>query len=169
MSELIAIQIYLDKNEAEIAKGLLDQNGIQSTISADDVGGYIPHIPYGKDGIKLLIDTKDLIKAKDVLKTTEINLEDEELENYKIQNKIKSLPTLYCALIFMFLLILVIIVGIFISPLREGRPFFIFLAVALGLLFVYSIRYLRTILTLKKNIPKQPITLIRPPGVNEEK
>ena len=47
MRELIAVQTYLVKIEAEIAKGLLEQNGIPSTISSDDAGGYRPNLVYG--------------------------------------------------------------------------------------------------------------------------
>jgi len=152
MRELIAVQIYLDRNEAEIAKGLLAQNGIQSTISSDDAGGYRPNLVFGMGGIKLLVEKNDLKEAKEILDFTENNQEDEEFNNFKMQIKIKNLPLFYCALIFLLLLMVVFIIAIFSPQLREGRPVFIFLAVGLGLLFIPFTRELRTVLAHKKKM-----------------
>ena len=44
MSDLIIIKIFYSRLEAEQAKGLLDEKGIEAFISADDAGGTHPHV-----------------------------------------------------------------------------------------------------------------------------
>jgi len=66
---LTFIQSYPSRIEANIAKGLLKSNGIESYIFADDVGGAYP-FPFATTvGVLLKVKLKDLKKAKNILKS----------------------------------------------------------------------------------------------------
>lgn len=63
------IQSYSSRIEANIAKGLLESNGIIAQISADDAGGAYP-FPFATTvGVMLQVEHKDLEKAKKILKS----------------------------------------------------------------------------------------------------
>jgi hypothetical protein len=63
------IQSYSSRIEANIAKGLLESNGIIAQISADDAGGAYPFPFTITVGVKLQVECKDLQKAKKILKS----------------------------------------------------------------------------------------------------
>jgi len=67
MNDLVVVNTYFHKHEAEIAKGLLESNGITATISADDMGGLREHITIGMGNIRLLVVKNDFDKAKEIL------------------------------------------------------------------------------------------------------
>ena len=46
MSDLVKVSNYFDRISAEMAKGVLDAEGIKSYVSADDAGGIRPSPPY---------------------------------------------------------------------------------------------------------------------------
>ena len=46
MSDLVKVSNYFDRISAEMAKGVLDAEGIESYVSADDVGGVRPSPSY---------------------------------------------------------------------------------------------------------------------------
>ena len=71
MENLVAIKTFLDRYEAEVAKGLLDEKGVEAIVSADDVGGYIPNRSFGANHVRLLIKKEDTQKAQEVLKVLE--------------------------------------------------------------------------------------------------
>jgi len=62
-SDLIAVSTFRTKTDAEIAKGILDDAGIESIIRSDDIGGMYPGIA----GADLLVRAEDLQRAGDVL------------------------------------------------------------------------------------------------------
>jgi len=54
--------------EAEIAMGLLEEQGIESIISADDCGGMLMGVsPVRKGGIKIMVAEEDMERAEDAL------------------------------------------------------------------------------------------------------
>ncbi|MCK5044117.1 DUF2007 domain-containing protein [Candidatus Parcubacteria bacterium] len=65
MSDLITIKTYGNRIEAEIDKGLLENNNIKAVISSDDCGGLYPQL--SSKGVKLIIQEKDTEKANDIL------------------------------------------------------------------------------------------------------
>ena len=67
MDKLIKIKSFLNRQEAELAKGVLGSYGIDSMISADDCGGMRPHLSMGFSGVKLLVNESDVEKAKEIL------------------------------------------------------------------------------------------------------
>ena len=67
MGELISFRTYTNRVEAELAKGLLGENGIKAIISADDAGGARPDLLWSKGGAKLLVKEEDREAAIQVL------------------------------------------------------------------------------------------------------
>lgn len=68
MSELKTVSTFDNRYEAEIARGLLLEQGIQSIIRADDCGGMLMGIsPVRRGGIRLMVSAEDLEKAEKTL------------------------------------------------------------------------------------------------------
>ncbi len=67
MDNPIVVNTYFDKIKAEIAQGLLSENGIESIISADDLSGLRSHL--AMCNVKLLVEEKDLKLAQEILNT----------------------------------------------------------------------------------------------------
>ena len=62
-SNLIAVSTFRSTADAQIAKGILDEVGIESMIRADNAGGMYPAI----SGAELLVRSEDRDKAHDAL------------------------------------------------------------------------------------------------------
>ena len=62
-SDLIAVSTFRSSADAQLAKGILDEVGIESMIRADNAGGMYPAI----SGAELLVRSEDLKKAHDAL------------------------------------------------------------------------------------------------------
>jgi Putative prokaryotic signal transducing protein len=61
--ELIAVSTFWTMADAQIAKGILDEAGIESMIRSDNAGGMYPAIA----GAELLVRAEDVEKATDAL------------------------------------------------------------------------------------------------------
>jgi hypothetical protein len=62
-SELIAVSTFPSTVDAQIAKGVLDEAGIESMIRSDNAGGMYPAIA----GAELLVRAEDLARATEAL------------------------------------------------------------------------------------------------------
>ena len=62
-SDLITISTFRSTADAQVAKGILDEEGIDSMIRTDDAGGMYPAI----SGADLLVRAEDVDKAHDAL------------------------------------------------------------------------------------------------------
>lgn len=62
-SDLITISTFRSTTDAQLAKGILDEAGIDSMIRADNAGGMYPSI----SGAELLVRAQDVDKAHDAL------------------------------------------------------------------------------------------------------
>jgi hypothetical protein len=62
----IILKIFMNEFEAERAKGILEEEGIECCVSSDDVGGMGPPQQLIQ-GIKLLVLEEDYQRAKEVL------------------------------------------------------------------------------------------------------
>ncbi len=62
-SDLTVILTFPSTVDAQIAKGILDEVGIESMIRADNAGGMYPAI----GGAELLVRAEDVDKANDAL------------------------------------------------------------------------------------------------------
>ena len=73
MKELIAVMTFDSRMEAEIAGGLLTEQGIESIIRADDCGGMLMGVSLiRKGGIKLLVADDDLDESEQILEVLNI-------------------------------------------------------------------------------------------------
>jgi type III secretory pathway lipoprotein EscJ len=66
---LKTLTTFNTRTDAEIARGLLESNGINALVTADDKGGTDPFLTFA-NGVKLLVDENDIITAKTILKNT---------------------------------------------------------------------------------------------------
>jgi Putative prokaryotic signal transducing protein len=62
-SELIAVSTFRSMADAQVAKGILDEEGIESMIQSDNAGGMYPALA----GADLLVRSEDLEKATKAL------------------------------------------------------------------------------------------------------
>jgi hypothetical protein len=62
-SDLIAVSTFRSTADAQIAKGVLDEAGIESMIRSDNAGGMYPAIA----GADLLVRAEDADRAADAL------------------------------------------------------------------------------------------------------
>ena len=75
MIELVTIKRYLYRHDAEMAKGLLSDKGIDAMIITDDCGGFRPYMAFGS-AIRLLVRKEDVTKAMDILLVLEEDIEE---------------------------------------------------------------------------------------------
>jgi hypothetical protein len=66
-SDLAIVSTFRSAADAQIAKGVLDEAGIESMIRADNVGGMYP----GVGGADLLVRSEDVERANQVLSESE--------------------------------------------------------------------------------------------------
>jgi len=71
--DFVPIKQFSYRHEAEFAKQILVNQGIEANVLADDCGGLRPHLPIGMGGIQLLVKRVDLEKAKVILEDNEKN------------------------------------------------------------------------------------------------
>jgi hypothetical protein len=62
-SDLVAVSTFRSTADAQIAKGILDEVGIESMVRSDNAGGMYPAI----DGADLLVRAEDVAKADEAL------------------------------------------------------------------------------------------------------
>jgi hypothetical protein len=62
-SDLVVVSTFRSTADAQIAKGILDEAGIESMIRADNAGGMYPAI----GGAELLVRTEDVQTANEAL------------------------------------------------------------------------------------------------------
>lgn len=70
LNRTVVLNKYADEISAEIAKQVLNENGISSIISKDDAGGMTPNLQFVMR-IRLLVFSKDLKRAKQILNLDE--------------------------------------------------------------------------------------------------
>jgi hypothetical protein len=76
MSDLKILKIFSTRIEAEIAKGFLQSNGINSAIISDDAGSMYPAQDI-VSGVRLLVGEKDFPNAKELLDALEFETEED--------------------------------------------------------------------------------------------
>jgi hypothetical protein len=62
-TELVRISVFPSVAEAQIAQGVLDETGIESSIQSDNAGGMYPAL----DAAALLVRSEDAVAAADAL------------------------------------------------------------------------------------------------------
>jgi hypothetical protein len=62
-ADLVSVSTFRSTADAQIAKGILDEAGIDSLIRSDNAGGMYPALA----GAELLVKAEDAAKANEVL------------------------------------------------------------------------------------------------------
>ena len=62
----ICVKVFRDEEEAQIAQGLLNSNGIEAMVATEDADPARAGCVFGS-GVELLVDKKDVEKAKKIL------------------------------------------------------------------------------------------------------
>jgi hypothetical protein len=63
MSNLVCVKTFADHLQADMAKQLLEANGITASVSADDMGGMRPDLAFTSGGVKLFVLDDNADKA----------------------------------------------------------------------------------------------------------
>ena len=67
MSNLVCLTTFETREQADMAKAMLESNGIKASVSADDAGGARPHLAFTSGGVQLFVLDKNLEKATAIL------------------------------------------------------------------------------------------------------
>ncbi len=66
MKDPTIVRTFSDRGEAEIARSLLEAQGIDALVAADDMGGNTPPLDFSS-GLQLVVDAGDVERAHEVL------------------------------------------------------------------------------------------------------
>jgi hypothetical protein len=66
-AKLVVVQSYASRPEADLAKGALEDAGIQVMIQADTAGGMREHLAWSGAGFRILVREDDATAAREVL------------------------------------------------------------------------------------------------------
>jgi hypothetical protein len=66
-SKLVVVHSYGSRAEADLAKGALEDAGIQAMVQADTAGGMREHLAWSGAGFKVLVREEDRTEAGEVL------------------------------------------------------------------------------------------------------
>ena len=69
-AKLAVVKSYGTRADADLAKGALEDAGIQAMIQADTAGGMREHLAWSGAGFKILVREEDVTVARDVLTPT---------------------------------------------------------------------------------------------------
>lgn len=61
--EPVPIKTYTHRHEAEMDRGILESEGIDSFIVADDCGGMYPSLSLGMEGLRIMVRANDVKRA----------------------------------------------------------------------------------------------------------
>ncbi len=64
--DAVVLETFSSRIEAEMAQGILEGEGIEAAIMADDAGGAYPMFQFIR-GVKLLVAAEDEARAKEIM------------------------------------------------------------------------------------------------------
>src|SRR4030066_154493 len=70
LDDSIVLETFSNRIEAEMAAGLLESEGIEAMVLADDAGGTYPMLQFIR-GVRLLVAPEDEAQAREILKAME--------------------------------------------------------------------------------------------------
>jgi Putative prokaryotic signal transducing protein len=70
VSPLVAVKTFASRPVAELAKDVLETDGIRAIVSADDVGRMRPELAFSR-GVRLLVEESDAHRAQELLAAME--------------------------------------------------------------------------------------------------
>jgi hypothetical protein len=68
--DAVVLETFSNRIEAEMAQGILEGEGIEAVVMADDAGGAYPMLQFIR-GVKLLVPAEDEARAKEILAAME--------------------------------------------------------------------------------------------------
>jgi hypothetical protein len=68
--DAVVLETFPNRIEAEMAQGILEGEGIEAVVMADDAGGAYPMLQFIR-GVKLLVPAEDEARAKEILAAME--------------------------------------------------------------------------------------------------
>jgi hypothetical protein len=68
--DAVVLETFYNRIEAEIAQGILEAEGIEAIIMADDAGGTYPMLQFIR-GVKLMVAAEDKVRAQEILAAME--------------------------------------------------------------------------------------------------
>lgn len=71
MTLTVRVGRFLNRAEAEVARGFLEAQGIEARVLADDMAGVRPDVAYGYGGVTLAIHPDDADDARELLAQAE--------------------------------------------------------------------------------------------------
>ena len=82
MKDPTIVRTFSDRGEAEIARSMLEAEGIEASLTADDVGEKVPSFDLSA-GLQLVVDAADVDRAHALLDEviSEADLDAAELES----------------------------------------------------------------------------------------
>lgn len=84
MNDPTIVRTFADRGEAEIARSLLEAEGIAAAIAADDMGGNTPPLDFSS-GLQLVVEAADVDRARElldeVISDERLNAAERESEN----------------------------------------------------------------------------------------
>lgn len=66
MEDPTIVRTFSDRGEAEIARSLLENEGIAAWVAADDMGGNTPPLDFSS-GLQLVVEAADVDRARALL------------------------------------------------------------------------------------------------------
>ena len=64
--DAVVLETFSNRIEAEMAQGILESEGIEAVVMADDAGGTYPMLQFVR-GVKLMVAAEDKARAKEIL------------------------------------------------------------------------------------------------------
>jgi hypothetical protein len=64
--DAVVLETFPNRIEAEMAQGILEGEGIEAVIMADDAGGTYPMLQFIR-GVKLMVAAEDKARAQEIL------------------------------------------------------------------------------------------------------
>jgi len=66
LNDAIVLETFSNRIEAEMAAGLLEAEGIEAMVRADDAGGAYPMLQFVR-GVRLMVAQEDEARAREIL------------------------------------------------------------------------------------------------------
>jgi hypothetical protein len=63
MADLVSVQTFRYRHEADLARSILEAHGIQAIVMGDNCGGIEPYLDVGLGGIRLLVLREEAAEA----------------------------------------------------------------------------------------------------------
>ena len=70
LDDAIVLETFFSRIEAEMAAGLLESEGVETMVLADDAGGAYPMLQFIR-GVRLMVYREDETRAREILQAME--------------------------------------------------------------------------------------------------